>query len=182
MGKNLLKNNLNLSLPLQYGDMSLSLIPIKSIYSIMPYKGKKQHVSENLKKIFKVPLPKPNQKTIDGNLQIISTGMEQWFIIDCDGDKLKKIITKNAALTQQSDGWVRLLLIDNFRYDVMARLCPVEPMNASVVRTQIAGMMSIVYVDDSGIELFFMRSMIETAIMEIELAMKSVNAQEMNNG
>jgi hypothetical protein len=108
--------------------------------------------------------------------------MEQWFIIDCDGDKLKKIITKNAALTQQSDGWVRLLLIDNFRYDVMARLCPVEPMNASVVRTQIAGMMSIVSVDDSGIELFFMRSMIETAIMEIELAMKSVSAQEMNNG
>ena len=55
-------------------------------------------------------------------------------------------------------------------------------MNASVVRTQIAGMMSIVSVDDSGIELFFMRSMIETAIMEIELAMKSVSAQEMNNG
>ena len=75
MGKNLLKNNLNLSLPLQYGDMSLSLIPTKSIYSIMPYKEKKQHVSENLKKIFKVPLPKQNQKTSDGNLQIISTGM-----------------------------------------------------------------------------------------------------------
>ncbi|MBL6855544.1 MAG: hypothetical protein ISQ88_04130 [Rhodobacteraceae bacterium] len=182
MGKNLLKSNLNLSLPLQYGDMSLSLIPTKSIYSIMPFKGKKQHASENLKKIFKVSLPKPNQKTIDGNLQIISTGMEQWFIIDCDVDKLKKIITKNAAVTEQSDGWVRLLLLDNFRYDVMARLCPVEPTNASVVRTQIAGMMSIVSFDDSGVELFFMRSMIETAIMEIELAMKSVSAQEMNNG
>ena len=63
-----------------------------------------------------------------------------------------------------------------------ARLCPVEPILAGVVKTQIAGMIAIVSFEKSGIEMFFMRSMIQTAIGEIELAMKSVNALKFKNG
>ena len=43
-------------------------------------------------------------------------------------------------------------------------------------------MMAIVAFEKSGIEMFFMRSMIQTAIREIELAMKSVNALKFKNG
>ena len=43
-------------------------------------------------------------------------------------------------------------------------------------------MMALVLFDKSGVEMFFMRSMIETAIMEIELSMKSINAQKLKYG
>ncbi len=59
---------------------------------------------------------------------------------------------------------------------------PESRLLAGVIKTQIAGMMAIVSFDKSGIEMFFMRSMIQTAIREIELAMKSVNALKFKNG
>ena len=39
-------------------------------------------------------------------------------------------------------------------------------------------MMSIVFFTENGAELFFMRSMIESAVNEIEIAIKSVAAQK----
>jgi hypothetical protein len=179
----LLKNSdLLLGLPLTYGDMSLSLVTGENIFSIMPFKGKNIDVSKKLKNQFNLPLPDSNQKVSNRNIKIIWAGLDQWLITNCSGQSLQTLLFQDAAITEQTDGWVRLSLNDTKTCEVMARLCPVEPILAGVIKTQIAGMMAIVSFDKSGIEMFFMRSMIQTAIREIELAMKSVNALKFKNG
>ena len=180
--KQLRKSDLSLSLPLIYGDMTLSLIPTENIFSIMPFRGKNIEVSKKLQNQFNLLLPEPNQKVSNSNIKIIWVGLDQWFITNCKGLDLRNLLSQDAAITEQTDGWVRLSLIDTKDYEVMARLCPVEPVLTRVIKTQIAGMIALVSFEKSDVELFFMRSMIETAIMEIEIAMKSVNAQKFNNG
>jgi len=175
-------SDLLFGLPLKYGDMSLSLVTTENIFSIMPFKGKSTDVSKKLKNQFNLSLPLSNQKVSNRNIKIIWAGLDQWFITNCNGSSLQSLLSQDAAITEQTDGWIRLSLNDTKTYEVIARLCPVEPILVGVVKTQIAGMMAIVSFEKSGIEMFFMRSMIQTAIREIELAMKSVNALKFKNG
>ena len=176
------KSNLSFGLPLICGGLKLSLISNENIFSIMPFKGKNIEVSKKLQDHLDLSLPNPNQKVSVSKMQIIWTGLDQWFIINCKSLDLQNLLSHCAAITDQTDGWVRLLLNDTHNYDVMARLCPVEPALNKIIKTQVAGMMALVSFDKSGVEMFFMRSMIETAIIEIELSMKSINAQKLKYG
>jgi len=176
-----LRSGISVDLPIRYGDISLSLAPTGTIFSIMPFKGKTRRTASKLKNILNIDLPQPNLRASSGEIIIYSVGLDQWFITSPNTFELFSLLSDVAAITNQSDGWVKVLLTDSPDKDVLARLCPVQPVVEQVVRTKFAGMMSIVCFTESGAELFFMRSMIETAINEIDIAMKSVAAQRASN-
>ena len=178
MVDSLRKSELTVNLPIKHGDLSLSLEVTNTIFSIMPFKGKHHKIASRLKEKFNIDLPSPNLRTFKGEASIYWVGLDQWFFVNSGSVDLFHLISDDAATTDQSDGWIKMSLIDTQNKDVLARLCPVQPIVETVVRTKLAGMMSIIFFTENGAELFVMRSMIESAVNEIEIAIKSVAAQK----
>jgi sarcosine oxidase subunit gamma len=121
--------------------------------------------------------PGPNTAEGAGEVRLIWTGRNQAFLIGADPAPL----TPFAALTDQSDGWARLVLSGPGALDALARLTPLDPRNlhpGASLRSSLGHMAAIFLPGPGGIEILVFRSMAKTAWHELETALKSLAARE----
>jgi sarcosine oxidase subunit gamma len=86
------------------------------------------------------------------------------------------------AVTDQSDGWVCLRLSGPKAVDVLARLVPLDLRRTAFAddacaKTLLGHMPLLITRSEGGFDLMTFRSMTQTAIHELEHAMKAVTAR-----
>ena len=165
-------------LPLQIGGLTLTDATPARITAIAPYLGKEKAIAAALKKLG-LDWPAPNRAASSDKALCLWSGRAQAFLINAAPEGLEPA----AALTDISDGWGTLVLEGQMAEAALARLVPLDlgatafPAGASA-RTSLGHMQLLLH--RSGAQrftLFVFRSMIKTAVHEIETAMKSLAAR-----
>jgi len=162
-------------LPLEKGDLTLREAPILPLHVIMPFRGGTGALAD-----LGIGLPEPGRQVAFG------AGHLRWFGRGCVlglGVDLPPGTDAHAAVSDQSDGWARMVLEGPGAEAVLSRLVPVDlrapgfgvdatcrsllgHMNASITRTS-----------DTGFEIMVFRSMARTAVHELGRAMGHVVAR-----
>lgn len=167
-------------LPVTHSNVSLSEMDAGWITSLMPFAGQKKAASDALKIAHGMAFPMPGRATGRAGGRAIWSGQGQAFLL---GPKADISLSETTAMTDQSDGWVVMVLEGAGARDVLARLCPLDfrpqvfkrghtarsligHMNASVTRIGAQAYMIMIF-----------RSVALTAVHEITDAMKSTAAQ-----
>ena len=164
--------------PVTMADTTLTQMDWVQITSIAPYAGRLGDVNKALAKLG-LGFPAPNGMQTKGAARIAWTGREQAFLIGADCPDLGGA----AAVTDQSDAWVRLALAGPAAVDTLARYVPVDlrlsarPVGASV-RSQLYHMpLCLMRMGADAFELLTFRSMAQTAWHELETAMRIIAAR-----
>lgn len=165
-------------LPVRIGALTLSEAAAASITAIAPYPGKTAAAATALKSI-RLDWPAPDRAAISGKAACLWSGRDQAFLVNAAPDALSEI----AALTDITDGWAGLALDGAGAAEALARLIPLDlgpgafPVGATA-RSGLGHMMVLIH--RSGPQTFTLwvfRSMVRTAVHEIETAMKSLAAR-----
>ena len=164
-------------LPIQVGAMTLSEVLPEAITSVMPLNGQQKKVSSALKSKIGAGFPAPGRSTGKDTARVIWSGAGQALVLG------PQVALEGAAITDQSDGWACMTLTGPLAAEVLARLAPVDLRNSvfevgHVARTLLGHMVCVLLrsgPDEFTIMVF--RSMAQTAVHELEIAMKSVTAQ-----
>jgi len=166
--------------PLAIGTVTLSEVAPGRLTSVAPYKGRAAALSEALQAAHGLAAPGPNRATGGEGARAIGFGREMFVL---QGPAPDAGLAEHAALTDQSDGWAVLWLEGAGAADVLARLCPLD-MRASVfglghtARTELAHMMgAITRTGEAGFQIMVFRSVAQTALHELQLAMEGVAAR-----
>ncbi len=165
-------------LPVSVGTCILIELTPDAITSIAPVRGKVRAVSEALKQMHGVGFPRPNRTTGQGNARCIWFGPGLAMLV---GPVSKEV--KDAAMTDQSDGWAVMRLQGEGAQSVLARLVPVDLRahtfrRGHTARTQLFHLpVSITRTGINRFDILVFRSMAKTAVDALEQAMKSVAAQ-----
>jgi sarcosine oxidase subunit gamma len=125
-----------------------------------------------------VELPPPGRLTKGTNAEIAWAGQGQFFVFQPDG--APGLPSLKAAVTDQSDGWVAMLLEGEHAKAVLARLCPLDLRALSegdAVRSLVGHMNAVMIRRAEGVELMVFRSMTQTLVHELDRVMRSVAAQ-----
>lgn len=78
----------------------------------------------------------------------------------------------------QSDCWIQLRVSGSARFDLLARLCPVEIGNEIVIFTSLLGHILVHYwVHQDHIDIWVPRSMVRSAIQDLERAAKALKGR-----
>ena len=165
-------------LPLTIGTLTLSAAPVTTITSISPYPGKEKASSAALKKLG-LAWPAPDRAITKGDATIIWSGRAQAFLFGATPDGLEA----SAALVDISDGWVGITLAGPLAHEALARLVPLDlspaafPVGATA-RAGLGHMMGLFHRSAAeAITIHVFRSMVVTAVHEIEGTMKSLAAR-----
>ncbi len=167
-------------LPVTQSNTVLRGLDVGEITSLMPYASQQKAASDALKVAHGMAFPAPGRATGRANCRAVWSGQGQAFLL---GPKANISLSETTAMTDQSDGWVVMMLEGSSARDVLARLCPLDfrpqvfkrghtarslvgHMNGSITRTGVQAYMIMVF-----------RSMAATAVHEISDAMKSIAAQ-----
>ncbi|MDH5798619.1 MAG: sarcosine oxidase subunit gamma [Paracoccaceae bacterium] len=178
MARLIAKQPMESGLPIRHGACQLDVEDVGCITSIAPFKGKKTAVSESLRTQHGVTLPAAGRSTGGAKARCISTGPGQAFLLGPEPEELS-----GAAVTNQSDGWAAFRLEGNAAEDVLARLVPIDLRShvfkrGYTARTLLYHMtISITRTGPNAFLILVFRSMAQTAVHELEIAMKSVAAQ-----
>lgn len=163
------------------GEASLAASQPSAIVSIAPFNGQGIAVDEGVSKLLEVGLPAVGSLNVWTEGKVLWTGQGMWFVVgDLDIARLVAKLDGKAAVTDQTDAWAVFRLTGNDAREVMARLCPLDfsTLEAQIVRTEFAHMMSIIIPIDGGFEIMVMRSFVKTAIEHVCGAMTRVAAQK----
>ena len=177
MAKLLAKSPCQGLLPIVVGSCSLEEQLPAAITSITPFAGQQKQVSAALKDALGVTFPAPNRATGKEGSRCIWSGMGQALFI---GPTIKPI--KGAAHSDQSDAWAVMRLTGPDAVLVLAKLAPVNLAHTSfrrghTVRTLLNHMaVLITRTGTNAFDIMVFRSMAQTAVHELETAMKSVAA------
>lgn len=157
----------------QIGTVTLSELVLPELRSVMPAKGRAADVARALEAVG-LGLPDPGQSMTLGQARIFWTGRNQYFLAGQDAPDCP------AAITDQSDAWAGIALSGAGRFDVLARLCPVdlaaEKPGASL-RSQIGHMPAIILIGTQQVELLVFRAFAETLLHETSQAAELVAAR-----
>ncbi|SMX33411.1 sarcosine oxidase subunit gamma [Actibacterium lipolyticum] len=180
MAKLIAKPALETGMPFAAGDAQLSMPDLGCLTSIAPFDGALAAVAASLMAAHGLGFPEPSKMTVAENAQCIWWGRGQAMLV---GPAVDDGLAKHAALTDQSDGWVAFLLDGAGSTEVLSRLTPID-MRLSVfpdghtARTQLGHMMaSITRTGAQQFRIMVFRSMVQTALHELQGAMKAVAAQ-----
>jgi sarcosine oxidase subunit gamma len=166
-------------LPVQVGAMNLKEPQISRITAIAPYPGREAAVAQALARAG-LGWPQPDRSIVNGRAAILWSGRLQAFLFNAPPDAVSPA---DAALTDVTDGWAGLTLDGRGASQVLARLVPIDlrlsrfPEGATA-RTALGHMMILLH--RRGAERFALvvfRSMVATAVHEIEVAMRAVAAR-----
>lgn len=161
-------------LPITVGTTSLAELAAAGITSVTRAAGAKP---EAFKSATGAAFPAPNRTTGRDGARAVWTGPDQCFWI---GPPLASL--PGHALTDQSDGWAALRLSGADAAAVLARLVPIDLRDSQFKRGHTARSLMVhvpVSLTRSGVasfDILCFRSMVATAIHELETAMKSVAA------
>ena len=165
-------------LPVSHGGATLKAVGPRRITSVAPFKGAEATVSNALKSAIGAGLPEPGKLTRGADAEVAWTGLGQFFVLQVEG--APGLPTLRAATTDQSDGWVAVMLEGESAEAVMARLCPLDLRGLSegdAVRSLIGHMNAVIIRRADGFELMVFRSMTQTLVHELDRVMRSVAAQ-----
>ncbi len=164
--------------PVSTEHCSLILSEPVPITSITVSKGREKTVSIALKQARNLTFPAANRVTRNANAYCVWIGPAQALLV---GHSLSSL--KDAALTDQSDGWVEIILQGAQARAVLARLVPID-LRSHVFKLGHAARTLLFHVPLSinrrgkdSFTLLVYRSMVDTAVHELGDAMKSVAAQ-----
>ncbi len=167
-------------LPLSRGALHLEELSWDPIWSISPFKGRGQAVSDALNAALGVGFPVPGTWDGGADLRAVWSGLDQAFLV---GAVPPEGLAGQAALTDQSDSWATVALSGPDAEAVLARLVPVDLREAAFgvgrcIRTQVQHMTCVVLRDapDRFVIMAF-RSMAGTLVHELDVAMQGVAAR-----
>ena len=164
-------------LPLQIGELTLVELPVDTITSVAPYAGKEASVSKALKAKIGAGLPAQGRAVGKASARVVWSGLDQVLVLG------PKVNVPDAAVSDQSDGWLHVALEGDDARDVLARLCPLDLRDSVFKRGHAAGSllghMNCLYLRTGAdrYEMLVFRSMAHTAVSELKRAMESVTAQ-----
>jgi len=167
--------------PITIGSVTLNEAPFAPIWAIMPFRGQVTDLSQAMKQAHGLRFPDPNEMTQNGDLRCAFSGIDQAFLL---GGVPDASLSAHAALTEQSDAWTHLRLDGACVSDVLARLTPLDlslrafPVG-SAQRSSLGHMATLVLrPSETEFEILVFRSMAQTAVHELERAMKGVAARQ----
>lgn len=172
------KSPLDGLVPVAAGGTGLRAWDPVRITSVSPLAGQADRAAAALARMG-LGWPGPNAALESGDAAILRTGVGQAFLIGAEPAGLDGL----AALTDQTDGWATLELHGPAAPDVLSRLVPVDLRPAAfapgqVVRTGLTHMMSVLWRTAPDLfRIMVFRSMAETAVHEIGVAMRAVAAR-----
>jgi sarcosine oxidase subunit gamma len=158
----------------------LNEAPMTPIWSLAPYRGQAAALSAALEAAHGLSFPAPGAVLSDGGVSIAWSGLDQAFLM---GVAPAPALAVHAALSDQSDGWARLVLDGPAARDVLARLVPIDLSPAacppgSARRTLLGHMPAlIVHRGGDGFDILLFRSMAATAVHELSDVMRMVAAR-----
>jgi len=150
------------------------------ITAIMPYGGAEAALSKALQAAHGMAFPAPNRATGKLGARCVWTGRAQAMLI---GPGAGPALAAHAAIADQSDGWAIVTLQGAQAVAVLARLTPLdlrdlEFKRGHTARSELRHMpVSITRVGVRTFDIMVFRSMAQSALHELESAMKRVAAQ-----
>lgn len=165
-------------LPLTVGSLTLSDATPARITAVAPYPGR-ETAADAVLGALGLGWPAANRAVTSAKAAILWSGRSQAFLLDDP----PKGLAEAAALTDLSDGWVALALEGPPAVEALARLVPLDlsaaafPQGATA-RSALGHMMLLLHrAGPQRFHVFVFRSMVRTAVHELEVAMKSVAAR-----
>ncbi|KUF09259.1 sarcosine oxidase subunit gamma [Pseudoponticoccus marisrubri] len=163
-------------LPVTAGATGLSAWDPGPMTALMPYRGRRAALSEAMQAAHGLGFPDPGEVTAAPPLRCLWTGRGQAFLM---GGPADPGLSAQAALVDQSDGWVALRLEGETAPEVLARLVPVDLRPAALpegrtLRTLCGHMTVSITRAPEGLEILAFRSMAGTLVHEIADAMRLV--------
>lgn len=164
--------------------LSLALLPEQEIVSIGPFKGHFHAVTDAIRETLGVMLSDSFQEeTGSGGYAAFRAGHNQWFCRGPEGGsltaRLAMLCEGRAAVTNQTDSRVRLLLSGRGAAAIAAKLVPVDLHPTSFetgrVALTLAGHIPVVLIcREAGLHYEFMvfRSLAQSLFDDIHVAMK----------
>lgn len=169
-------------LPLVLGSARLEAQGIAAITAVMPLKGQSMAVAKALKSVIGAALPMVGKVTQVKQAELVWFGPGQWLIFSNKPIQIKDALQGLAAVIDQSDGWLGLVLSGKDAVAVMARLCPLD-LDAlavgQVARTDFCHVSAIIIPVEDGFQVMLPRSYAVSVYENIQAAMKSLAAQNL---
>ena len=168
-------------LPLEFVGLTLTEVVEDNVTVIAPYKDQHKAVSDLLQKTHGFGLPAVNRSSGKEGGRAIWFSQGQWMVL---GPALVLKLSKIAAVVDQSDAWTIVRLEGAAAEDVLARLVPVNLSRSAfkrghTVRSSLYHMMaSITRIGNNTFQIIVFRSMAETLVHDLNVAMKSVLARQ----
>jgi sarcosine oxidase subunit gamma len=166
------------ALPITVGGVTLSELPSVCITSIAPFRGREAATAKALRALG-LGWPAPGRMVAKNDTACLWSGRGQALLIGAEAAGLDGI----AALTDQRDGWAQMRIEGADAVAVLARLVPIDLSLAEfgkgqVARTSLGHMMLLIArTGGQAFDLMVFRSMARSAIHELEVAMKAVEAR-----
>ncbi|MDF1853836.1 sarcosine oxidase subunit gamma family protein [Pseudooceanicola sp.] len=167
-------------LPRQIGRVSLSEAVFRPITGISPYAGMVAQAAAAVTAAHGVGLPGPNRLVSGKGAEVLWVGRNRWLLIGPEPDPR---LTETAALSDQSDAWVSVLISGADAAAVLARLTPLDLRDrgfaiGTSARSELFHMPAII-ARTGAVEWRVMcfRSMARTLVKDLSVAAQSVAAR-----
>ena len=164
-------------LPVTLGGVSLSLIDPAPVTSVAPYPGADPDPALSA---LGLRFPAPGRVSAQGAVRLAWAGRGMAFLI---GAPAPQGLDVQAALSDQSDGWVWVHLAGGGARDVLARLTPLDLRESGLpvggaARSMLGHMQALILRPaPEAYDIAVFRSMAGTLVHEITEAMRSVCAR-----
>ena len=168
-------------LPLELVGLTLTEVVEDNVTVIAPYKDQHKAVSDLLQKTHGFGLPAVNRSLGKEGSRAIWFSQGHWMVL---GPAIGLKLSKIAAVVDQSDAWTIVRLEGAAAEDVLARLVPVNLSRSAfkrghTVRSSLYHIMaSITRIGNNTFQIIVFRSMAETLVHDLSVAMKSVLARQ----
>ncbi len=180
MGELIAKTPCEGLLPLNVGAISLHEVDAGAIYSVTPFKGHREALSQVLKSAHGMTCPAANRATGKAGARAIWFGHSAIMLV---GPTPDASLFEHAAIVDQSDAWAVVRLEGAGAEDVLARLVPVDLRPAHFKRGHTARSLlfhmtaSITPVGDTAFQIMVFRSMVGSLVHDLKRAMEGVAAR-----
>jgi len=167
-------------LPKRIGGLTLTEAPFVPMTGISPHAGEVAQVSAALEAAHGLALPGPGALAAAEGVSVLWFGRNRWLLI---GAAPGAGLGDHAALTDQSDAWVTVVLSGTAGAEVLARLVPVDLRPAafpegSVARTELFHMPAAILRTGAGeLRVMTFRSMAGTLVRDLVAAAEAVAAR-----
>ncbi len=167
------------ALPLAKGQVTLSSVPLDPMWSIAPFAGKTEPVSEALGKLG-VSLPATGRSVSKSGIECVWFSRGEVMLI---GAQPPEGLAEHAAVTDQSDSWAVCMLKGAPAEAVLARLIPLDLRQATFKRGHTARSLlnhmplHLTRTANDAFRLMTFRSMASTMVHELSTTMGHVAAR-----
>jgi heterotetrameric sarcosine oxidase gamma subunit len=163
--------------PIKIGGLRLSEVSPAHVTALLPYRGQEAALDAALRAAHGLGFPALGGVSQNGTGRCLWAGDRQAMLVGLSPDAA---LAECASIVDQSDGWAMLRLEGEGARDVLARLVPVDLRLPAghCLRSLVGHMAAVITVlGETGYEIWVFRSMAETAVHEIEQAMRQYEAR-----